>query len=179
MKRGLIISIVVGIILLIVVGYYIINDEEDVSPKIGKMEVKGVFEQGEKIPVKYTADGDDVSPPLEITGVPAEAESLVLIMDDPDAPSGDWVHWVVFNITVRMNKIDEGDSPGVVGVNSWGRNDYGGPSPPSGIHRYFFKVYVLDVELNLDEGAEKDDVVRVMEGHVLDNGELMGVYSRA
>lgn len=201
MKKSVIIGIVVAIILLIgiillisnkninqIVNINIEKDEGGEGVDIGgnegigngesKMEVKSVFNQGEKIPVKYTADGDDVNPGLEISGIPENAKSLVLIMDDPDAPMGTWIHWVVFNIPVSVNKIDEGASPGIVGVNSWGRNNYGGPSPPSGVHRYFFKVYALDSELSLDSSAEKSDVESAMQGHILDHGELMGVYER-
>ena len=182
MERGLIIGITAAIILLIAIGFYISNQnnvESEVNDAIVKMEVKSVFKQGEKIPVKYTADGRDVNPLLKISGIPDEAESLVLIVDDPDAPVGDWVHWLVFNIPVSTTRIKENSVPsGVQGTNSWGRNDYGGPSPPSGTHRYFFKVYALDSELDLDESASKKDVVKAMQGHILDKAELMGVYER-
>jgi len=177
MKRGLIVGIVTGIILLIGIVYY--NNREVVNLEVNKMQIKSIFEQGEKIPVKYTAQGNDVNPPLEISGVPSGTKNLVLIVDDPDAPAGNWVHWIVFNIPVSVNKIEEGSvPPGIVGVNSWGRNYYGGPNPPSGTHRYFFKVYAIDVELDLDESADKAEVLNAIEGHILDKGKLMGVYSK-
>ncbi len=185
MKGGWIIcSIAAAIILLIGIGFYISNKnnvESEVNDKIVKMEVKSVFKQGEKIPVKYTADGRDVNPLLKISGIPDEAESLVLIVDDPDAPAGVWVHWLVFNIPVFGSefRIEEESIPGVQGINSWEHNDYGGPSPPSGIHRYFFKIYALDIkDLGLDSSADKSDVEGAMREHILDKAELMGVYER-
>lgn len=137
------------------------------------------FAEGEMIPRKYTCDGDDISPPLQISDVPENTKSLALIMDDPDAPVGVWDHWIVFNIPASISQINEGEEPqGVLGKNSWGRTGYGGPCPPSGTHRYFFKIYALDTMLNLDAGASKKEVIRAMEGHILAEGQLMGRYSR-
>lgn len=136
------------------------------------------FEPSEKIPVKFTGDGQDINPNLEISGVPENAQSLVLIMDDPDAPVGTWVHWLVWNISPDLTGIKENSVPenSVQGKNSWGRNDYGGPMPPSGTHRYFFKIFALDVELDLSEGASAEDLERAMQGHILDKAELIGLY---
>ena len=136
-----------------------------------------VFKNNEFIPSNYTCDGDDVNPPLHIQGLPQETQSLVLIVDDPDAPMGTWDHWVVWNIP-PAGKIEENGIPGVEGLNDFGRHSYGGPSPPSGTHRYFFKVYALDTKLNLDENSRKKDVEEAMEGHILAKGEIMGLYSR-
>lgn len=136
------------------------------------------FNQGELIPKKYTCDGEDINPPLIIEGVPKEAKTLVLAMDDPDAPSGTWDHWIVWNIAASTAKIGEDSVPGVEGKNSFGQTGYGGPCPPSGTHRYFFKVYALDIQLNLTGRSKKKDAEKVMQGHVLAKGELMGVYRR-
>jgi len=136
------------------------------------------FEAGKQIPKKYTCDGDDINPPLTIEGVPKEAKTLVLAVDDPDAPGGTFDHWIVWNIPATTNKIAENSSPGKEGQSSFGHNEYGGPCPPSGTHRYFFKLYALDTELNLVPSARKKDVEKAMQKHVLAKGELMGTYRR-
>ncbi len=153
--------------------------EEEVS-KVAKLKLSSpAFEHGQPIPSRYTADGEDINPPLVIEGIPPGTKSLVLIMDDPDAPIGLWVHWVVFNIPPDTTRIEEGEEPpGTPGLNSWRRTGYGGPAPPSGTHRYFFRVYALDTVLDLPEGAGKRQVEHAMEGHILAMGELMGTYSR-
>jgi Raf kinase inhibitor-like YbhB/YbcL family protein len=143
------------------------------------------FAPGEPIPPKYTCDGDDVSPPLEWTDPPAGTQSLALICDDPDAPAGTWVHWVLFNLPAEARALPEA-VPAVAdlpdgsrhGNNSWRRVGYGGPCPPSGTHRYFFKLYALDTALDLAAGASKKELLGAMEGHVLAQAELMGTYSR-
>ena len=136
------------------------------------------------IPVYHSCDGEDQSPPLDWNEPPAGTQSFALIMDDPDAPGGTWVHWVLFNIpgdarSLIGNLPPDAQLPdgSIQGVNSFGRNDYGGPCPPSGTHRYFFKLYALDTKLNLDESAGKEEVLAAMEGHVLAQAELMGTYS--
>lgn len=137
------------------------------------------FDKGGLIPQVFTCDGDDVSPPLQIEGVPSDAESLVLIMDDPDAPVGTWDHWIVFNMPPGTREVPEGAQPeGVGGKNSWGRVDYGGPCPPDKEHRYVFKVFALDLLLELGQGVSKQDVLDAMKGHVLGYGELVGRYDR-
>lgn len=137
------------------------------------------------MPSRFTCDGFDVSPPLSISGVPPEAVSLVLLVDDPDAPDPAapkmvWDHWVVWAIDPSVRDITEGTAPdgSTQGRNSWGRNDYGGPCPPIGTHRYFFKLYALDVSLSLPDDATKSDVEDAMQGHVLDHAELIGTYHR-
>jgi hypothetical protein len=137
-----------------------------------------VFESGKLIPKKYTCDGQDINPPLNIEGTPKEAKTLVLLLDDPDAPSGTFDHWVVWNIPASTSKIAENSVPGKEGTNSARFQGYMGPCPPSGTHRYFFKVYALDVELSLGVGAKKKDVEKAMQGHILAKGELMGLYRR-
>lgn len=137
------------------------------------------FKEGGPIPAKYTCDGSNISPPLHFEDVPAKAKSLVLVMDDPDAPAGTWDHWVVFNIPPATREVKEGHSPpGVVGKNTRGELAYGGPAPPDREHRYFFKLYALDAMLALKEGATKAEVEMAMEGHVLAKAQLMGRYKR-
>ena len=144
-----------------------------------------VFAHGEMIPDRYTCKGEDISPQLRWTGVPSDARSLALIFDDPDAPMGTWVHWVIYNLPPERGELPEkvaAANPikggGVQGANSWGRIGYGGPCPPSGTHRYFFRLYALDTTLSLKEGATKTQVVKALEGHILDECELLGKYSK-
>ncbi len=134
------------------------------------------FENNEKIPVKFTGDGEDINPTLIIEDVPENTESLVLIIDDPDAPVGLWIHWLVWNISPNTMEIKENSIPGVQGENSWGRNNYGGPMPPSGTHRYFFKLHALDTKLDLKNGATKQELEKAMEGHILEKSEFIGLY---
>lgn len=135
------------------------------------------FKNNKEIPRKYTCDGEDVNPQLDIGGLPEETKSLVLIVDDPDAPMGDWVHWIVWNIA-PTNRIKEKNVPGVEGMNDFRRHSYGGPCPPSGTHRYFFKVYALDTEFSLQVHSRKKDLENAMSGHILAKGELVGLYER-
>ena len=145
-----------------------------------KMKVtSSAFQQGANIPSKFSCDGPNTSPPLQISDVPTEAKSLVLIVDDPDAPSGLFTHWVVWNISPQATTIAEGSTPkGVQGTNDFGKSGYGGPCPPSGTHRYYFKVFALDRELDLPVGAKRSQLDAAMKGHVIAQGELMGRYSR-
>jgi hypothetical protein len=132
------------------------------------------------IPARYTCDGTDINPPLEISHVPAEAKSLALIVDDPDAPIGMWVHWLIWNIDPATREIAEDTVPrnAAQGRNDWKRNSYGGPCPPSGVHRYFFKLYALDTRLNLGAVTTKTDLEKAMQGHILASAELIGLYKR-
>ncbi len=136
------------------------------------------FEQNGMFPSKYTADGEDINPDLKIEGIPDSAKSLALICDDPDAPGGDWVHWVVANIPVT-GSIAEDSVPGTEGNNDFGKTSYGGPAPPSGTHRYLFKIYALDSEPDIPAGFGKTELLKAMDGHVLAYGELVGKYSRS
>ncbi len=135
------------------------------------------FAEGKPIPAKYTCQGSDVSPALKWDSPPAGTKSLALICDDPDAPMGTWVHWVLYDIPVRP-AIEENTAPGTQGRNDFGILAYGGPCPPSGTHRYFFKLYALDKELNLLEGMSKKDLEAAMKGHILENAELVGLYKK-
>ncbi|MBD3289687.1 YbhB/YbcL family Raf kinase inhibitor-like protein [candidate division KSB1 bacterium] len=136
------------------------------------------FKNNEAIPTKYTCDGEDVNPPLNIDDLPKEAKELAMIMDDPDAPSKTWVHWVVYNMPVNIH-IDENSIPGKQGMNDFGKKNYGGPCPPSGEHRYYFKVYALDNRLELEEGITKKELESAMEGHILEQAELVGLYAKS
>lgn len=135
------------------------------------------FKHNTMIPKKFTCQGLDINPALHLEGIPQGTKSLALIVDDPDAPMGIWVHWVVFDIPV-VSKIDEDSIPGKQGINDFRRNDYGGPCPPSGTHRYFFKIYALDSMLNLEEGISKKELEKAMQGHILDKAELIGLYRK-
>lgn len=139
------------------------------------------FENGGTIPKEFTGEGRDVSPPLIWTGAPATTKSFAVICDDPDAPGGTWVHWVLFNIPASMTSLPAAvKGVGVDGNNSFLKSGYGGPMPPpsSGAHRYFFKVYALDSMLTLSVGTTKDQLLKAMKGHVVAEGQWMGKYSR-
>lgn len=142
--------------------------------------ISSAFQNQQTIPDKYTCKGADVNPPLQFLEVPDTAQSLVLIVDDPDAPGGTWDHWVIFDLESRTLGIEENNKPssGVEGVNSFGNKNYGGPCPPSGTHRYFFKLYALDKNLNLLEDADKKIVEAAMQGHIIDQAELIGLVSK-
>jgi Raf kinase inhibitor-like YbhB/YbcL family protein len=136
------------------------------------------YEDGALIPVRFTCDGNDINPTLRIANTPAGAKSLALVLEDPDAPRGTWVHWIVYNIPVTM-WIDENSIPGTQGTNDYGVQQYRGPCPPSGTpHRYVFTLYALDTELDLGAGGEKAALEMAMQGHILDTAELSGIYSR-
>jgi Raf kinase inhibitor-like YbhB/YbcL family protein len=148
--------------------------------------ISTAFEQGGPIPAKYSCNGEDISPSLAWGDPPAGTQSLALIMDDPDAPGGTWVHWVLFNISPDLRELQENlpitgknQDPNAifVGNNSWGRADYGGPCPPSGTHRYFFKLYALDTTISLLPGATKQELLSAMDGHILAEADLMGTFS--
>ena len=148
------------------------------------------FEPGGKIPVRYTCDGGDISPPLSWTGLPVNSKSLVLIVDDPDAPDPaapkmTWVHWVVYNIPPGVSGLPEGVASGdlppgtLEGLNDWRGTGYRGPCPPIGTHRYFHKLYALDVVLPDHGQATKAQVAEAMAGHILEQAVLVGTYQRA
>ncbi len=144
-----------------------------------------VFPEGGMIPQQYTCDGANLSPPLSLSGLPAGTASLALLVEDPDAPRGTFTHWVAFNLPPVLHEVPERagaerliQGGGLQGKNDFGKPGYGGPCPPSGTHRYYFKVYALDTVLNLDAGASKDQLLHAMKGHVLAEGQLMGRYHR-
>jgi len=143
------------------------------------------FSAGQAIPVKYSCKGNNISPALAWSNAPANTKSFALIVDDPDAPSGIWVHWVAFNIPATVTSLPEAvptgaqlANGGLQGKNSSSHMGYDGPCPPSGLHRYFFKLYALDAVLNLSSDANKSQLLQAMQGHVLAQGELMGTFSK-
>ena len=152
--------------------------------KTSEIKVTSVaFKEGQPIPRQYTCDGGNISPPLEWSAVPKTARTIAIIADDPDAPSGTWVHWVLYNLPAENIGIVENlpatenlKAGGFQGTNDFGNFGYGGPCPPSGSHRYFFKVYALDAELPLKAGATKAEVGKAIAGHVVSQGQLMGTY---
>ena len=151
---------------------------QDLTEGNGMELTSEAFRNEARIPTKYTCDGDDISPPLRITGVPAGTVTLALVVNDPDAPGGTWDHWVAYDIPV-IETIPEGvGTLGIPGVTSGGGSGYEGPCPPSGSHRYFFTVYALDARLGLAPGANTATLLERIEGHVLGKATLLGRYSR-
>jgi Raf kinase inhibitor-like YbhB/YbcL family protein len=152
------------------------------------MDIKitsSAFAEGGMIPAKYTCDGADISPPLQWDAVPEGTKTVALISDDPDAPMGTWVHWVLFNLPPDVKELPENVPPdetlsngATQGTSSFQKIGYGGPCPPSGTHRYFFKLYALDAELDLDSSANKARLIKAMEGHIIGEGQLIGKYKR-
>lgn len=143
------------------------------------------FADGQMIPPKYTADGEDISPPLAWEGLPQETQSLALICDDPDAPVGTWVHWLIWNIPRDAGSLSENvpmqqqlATGARQGVNDFGRIGYGGPAPPRGTHRYFFRLYALNTVLDLPAGARRAQLEKAMKGRILGQAQLMGKYAR-
>jgi Raf kinase inhibitor-like YbhB/YbcL family protein len=175
-------------------GVDVYFDSIEVYIPVGSQESEGMmdfvltsaaFSMEEAIPTKYSCDGENISPPLEWSDPPDGTQSFVLISDDPDAPAGTWVHWLLYNIPADARALPEAIPPeGELpdgsrhGKNSFRRLDYGGPCPPSGTHRYFFKLYALDTVLDLEPGADKETLLQAMGGHILAQSELMGTYSR-
>jgi Raf kinase inhibitor-like YbhB/YbcL family protein len=183
---GFFISGLLILSLFVLYNFWINKPKQHEVKKLVVTENKGAmkltssaFENDGKIPAKYTCDGENINPALKTSGVPPQTKSLVLIMDDPDAPGGTWDHWVVFNIPPTVFEVSEGkEPPGVQGKNSWGKTGYGGPCPPSGEHRYFFRVLALNTTLNLPEGATKNKVLQAAERHILDSATLLARYAR-
>lgn len=183
------------VILIIVITYFIfyqnqrselVKNENNLKfmTNSNNFEIKiSTFKNNEFIPQRYTCDGEDINPLIEIKNPPANTKSFVLIMDDPDATGGvTWDHWILFNIDPKTQYITEGGLPlnSKLGKNSWGENMYGGPCPPKGSkpHRYFFKLYALDIVLDLEEGATKQEIEKAMEGHILAYSQVIGLYQR-
>jgi len=152
----------------------------DTSMAVHYLQLKvtsAAFKENEMIPAIYTCDGANISPPLDILHIPEETQCLALIADDPDAPAGTWVHWVVWNIPVTPH-IKENEVHGVQGINDFHRDCYGGPCPPAGTHRYFFKVYALDALLDLPVKTKKEALETAMSEHIIGFGRLVGLYEK-
>jgi Raf kinase inhibitor-like YbhB/YbcL family protein len=142
------------------------------------MEIRSTaFSFNGHIPEKYTCEGENVNPPLEIVGIPETTKTIAIIVEDPDAPGGTFDHWLLWNINPNES-LPENFIPGISGRNDFGKTGYGGPCPPSGTHRYFFKAFALDCELDLLAGSVKEDLLKAMKGHVLDKAELVGLYKK-
>lgn len=169
--------------IILLSSFVFVFNNVNVSENNEKMELKSLtFEDNGNIPSKYTCDSENVSPPLMISEVPDNAKSLVLIMDDPDAlkPAGKiWDHWIIFNIPVETKEILENMEPeGLQGMTSFGEIGYGGPCPPCTEHKYFFKLYALDIKLNLPQGSVKQEVEEAMRDHIIEQTQLIGKYER-
>ncbi len=161
------------------------ESKKEGGKKMGLNITSTAFANEAMIPSKYTCDGEDISPPLKWESAPEGVRSFALISDDPDAPVGTWVHWVIFNIPADVNELQESfsseaelDNGTKQGKSDFGRIGYGGPCPPGGTHRYFFKLYALDTVLDLQSGITKADLLNAMEGHILEEAQLMGKYTR-
>lgn len=193
MKRTINASLLVFLLVgMLVISGCVQNNSErpsgNESPDTGKgnesMNIQNIkvissaFASNGTIPKKYTCNGQNINPPLELQGIPEETNSLALIMDDPDAPMKTFTHWIVWNIG-PVAKIDEDSIPGIEGMNDFRKIGYGGPCPPSGTHRYFFRFYALDKQLELKEGASRKELENEMIGHIIAEGELMGKCSKA
>jgi len=186
MLKNVIVSVVVLVLLFCSCEESVQADSGAVGGK--KMELKvtsSAFAEGGLIPSKYTCDGADISPPLQWDTVPEGTKSIALVSDDPDAPMGTWVHWVLFNLPHDTNELAENIPPDKTlsngakqGTNDFGRIGYGGPCPPSGTHRYFFKIYALDTLIDLPPGVRKQQLLKAMDGHILAQGQLIGKYKR-
>lgn len=179
------------VLLVVIIGVIIFRNsnktsefaeqDKELITKEGDMKLESsAFGNNQNIPSKYTCDGDDINPPLAISDVPEGVKSLVLIIDDPDAPAGDWVHWTLWNIDPGTKDIAENSIPagGVEGMTDFGKPGWGGPCPPTGVHHYQFKLYALDSELGLGTNAKKADIEKAMEGHILGQTQLVGLYQR-
>jgi Raf kinase inhibitor-like YbhB/YbcL family protein len=171
------ICLLIGIIIFFVVSKSMSQGEVKMN---GLQLESSAFKHNGYIPKKFTCDGKDINPVLLIKNVPSGTKSLALIVDDPDAPAGTWVHWVVWNIDPNTSEIKEDTIPkgAEQGMNDFRKHDYGGPCPPSGTHRYFFKLYALDTMLNLSSNSKKGDLEKAMKGHILEKTEIIGLYKR-
>ncbi len=192
-KPARVVFLILGVLILAAGIFFFLKAREKAIPTVQNAEVpkpvvsssnmkllSSAFENQGKIPVKYTCDGEDISPPLSISNVPADTKSLVLIVDDPDAPLGNWVHWLLWNINPGTLEIKEAEAPAgsVQGLNSFDKNGYGGPCPPLGTHHYQFKLYAIDKILSIDKNSKKNVLEAEMQGHILDQTILVGLYSK-
>jgi Raf kinase inhibitor-like YbhB/YbcL family protein len=194
-RKEILVIVVLAVLAVVVVGGIMIfkktptnqlsGNEILSSPNLtqGESQMKlssSAFENNQSIPAKYTCDGENVNPPLVIVDVTEGTQSLALIVDDPDAPGGTFTHWLVWNIDPQTTEITEGGIPSEAtqGKNDFGKNGWGGPCPPSGTHRYFFKLYALDKKIDLSQSANKGDLEREIKGHILSQTQLVGLYNK-
>lgn len=168
-----------SVIITSFLSYFLIFSAQANTHEVKMKLSSTAFQEGAPIPKKYTCSGDNVSPPLTISAIPEGAKSLALIVDDPDAPMGTYVHWVAWNIKADAKELVEGAKLSHQGKNGYAVNEYRGPCPPPGKpHRYFFKLYALDTLLSLSQGAQKSELLKAMEGHIIAKTELMGTFQR-
>jgi hypothetical protein len=182
MKIVLQLALIIGLSIFAINGFVLNEPNSSKSTKI-KIE-SPAFNRNQIIPTKYTCDGENISPPLKWSNFPYRTVSFVIICDDPDAPGGNWVHWVIYNIPAKLQlnenipNLERLPDGTMQGKNSWGKIGYGGPCPPSGTHKYIFKIYALDNFLDIPGGATKKEVLQAMNGKVIAKGELIGKYKR-
>lgn len=181
--KGMIITLVLVLIVtaMLLLGWSneINHESSIINIKEDKMKIESdAFASNSNIPSEYTCDGGNINPPLRFSGVPDGAKTLVLIMDDPDAPNGVWVHWLVWNMNVKTAGIAKNSIPptGVQGQNTRGMNSYGGPCPPNGVHHYYFKLFALNKSLNLPAATDKKALEQAMEGAIIERASLIGLY---
>jgi len=166
--------------------YFVFSSSLLLSKENNFQLISSDFNNNETIPVKFTCTGKDISPKLLIKNIPLQTKSLVLIVDDPDAPAGIWVHWILYNIPINITKIKENQKKGVMklkwgglqGINSWGKFGYGGPCPPTGIHRYFFKLYAVNKKLKPVKKITKQQIMKMIKGHIIATTKLTGLYKK-
>ena len=180
-RTWIVLLILVIITVFLLSKVLITNNSADIKNinEVNNMKIESdVFINNGRIPVEYTCNGGGAEVPLSISGVPEEAKSLALLVDDPDAPSGDFVHWVVWNIDPKVSAIEGKPVGSVEGHTSLGKPGYVPPCPPSGVHHYYFKLYALDTVLSIAKSSGKEDLLRAMEGHILGSSKLVGLYGR-
>lgn len=175
--------LILVVLILIVAGILVLwNNSKNVPlpPQNMLTLTSDAFKNNELIPFRFTCDGENVNPPLGIQNVPPETKSLALVVDDPDAPSGNWVHWIVWNIDPNLSEIKENSVPqgSVEGTTSFDKPGYGGPCPPSGTHHYQFKLYALETKLEIGKENEKAQLESAMKGHIIEETKLVGLYKR-
>ncbi len=187
MVKKIILAIIIIGIISVLAYYYFPKENQSNSQNINQLTsinmkiIIDSFKDGENISLKYSCDGDNINPEIKITDVPQEAQSLILIMDDPDAPMGTFTHWVVFNIPASSTIIiNENSVPqnSILGLNSASKTSYVGPCPPSGVHRYYFKAFALDTFLDLKEGTKREELEKAMANHILNQAQYLGLYQR-
>ena len=177
--------VVCALAVLCLCDYYHVYGENNEEEKMSIQITSSAFKHEGMIPARFTCDGEDISPPLKWENLPQSTQSIAIIADDPDAPMGTFVHWVLYNLPANTRQLPEAvpakevlDDGAVQGKTDFGRFGYGGPCPPSGTHRYFFKIYALDKRLEIVGIADKSRLLNAMQGHIVGQGELMGKYKR-
>ena len=179
-RKFIILMLIFLIIILLCVLFLFINSNKNIMQQGKILLTSPDFANNQNIPRQYSCDGVNINPTLIINNVPNGTKGMAIIVDDPDAFMGSWIHWLIWNIPANTSRISAGSAPlgSIEGINGFGNNKYEGPCPPKGTHRYLFKLFALDTPLNLDKNSKKADLENAMKGHVLDQTELTGLYSR-